>query len=168
MMRLSLLRSSKAPDAHADMGRHFIRWAILPHKGSLSSDTVRAAYAHNSPLKLLSAPKSATQAMSQAPIKLVNTDSSASLVLDTIKRGHDDEDISSHDGLRVNHGKSVILRVYESLGGASRGFIESSFDVKRAFKTNILEEELEEVPVEDGKFSIKLRPFEVATYKIQL
>jgi len=31
-MRLSLLRSPKAPDGHADMGRHFIRYALLPHR----------------------------------------------------------------------------------------------------------------------------------------
>jgi len=32
VMRLSLLRSSKAPDGHADMGRHIIRYALLPHR----------------------------------------------------------------------------------------------------------------------------------------
>ena len=35
VMRLSLLRSPKAPDATADMGRHSIRYAILPHRGGL-------------------------------------------------------------------------------------------------------------------------------------
>jgi alpha-mannosidase len=33
-MRLSLLRSPKAPDGHADMGRHKIRYALLPHRMS--------------------------------------------------------------------------------------------------------------------------------------
>ena len=32
VMRLSLLRSAKAPDEHADMGRHIIRYALLPHR----------------------------------------------------------------------------------------------------------------------------------------
>ncbi|KAG9536698.1 putative alpha-mannosidase I, partial [Aureobasidium melanogenum] len=40
LMRLSLLRAPKAPDAHADMGKHKIRWAILPHKGPLDHRTV--------------------------------------------------------------------------------------------------------------------------------
>ena len=31
LMRLSLIRAPKAPDAHADMGRHHIKWAIMPH-----------------------------------------------------------------------------------------------------------------------------------------
>jgi alpha-mannosidase len=168
VMRLSLLRSPKAPDEHADMGRHSIRWAILPHKGGLSSTTVKAAYAFNTPLKVLSAPKATVESLSSVPIKLINTDESGSIILDTIKRGHDDEDVSRREGLRVNSGRSIILRLYESLGGRSRGSIETEFDVKRVTKVNILEDEIEEVSLEDGKFDITLRPFEVATYKLQL
>ncbi|KAK5990370.1 Alpha-mannosidase [Cladobotryum mycophilum] len=168
LMRLSLLRSSKSPDGNADMGRHSIKWAIFPHKGQLSSATVRAAYAFNNPHKLLSASKEMIKSLSGTPIKLVNLDDSASLILDTIKRGHDDEDISPREGLRVNSGQSLIVRLYEALGGQSRGHIETTFEVKRVTKVNILEDELEEVPFEDGKFAIKLRPFEVATFRLQL
>jgi alpha-mannosidase len=99
---------------------------------------------------------------------LVQEDIAESLVLDTVKRGHDDQDISRCEGLRVNKGKSVIARVYESLGGQARGSICTTFDVKRVAKVNILEYEIEEIPVKDGRFSIKLRPFEVATFKLQL
>jgi len=171
MMRLSLLRSPKAPDAHADMGHHVIRWAILPHKGDLSSLTVRAAYAFNDPLSVVHGAKTTIQSHAStagAPIDLVNKDESASLILDTIKRGNDDEELSRDSRLRVNKGRSIVVRVYESLGGASRGTIKSVFDVKRATKTNILEDELEELPVKDNKIAIKLRPFEVATYKLEL
>src|SRR6185312_11343679 len=90
-MRLSLIRAPKAPDAHADMGTHQIRWAILPHAGSLGSTTVRAAYAFNNPLTLASSPNAATLVAKDAnPIKLTGD---ASLILDTVKRGEDDEDI---------------------------------------------------------------------------
>ncbi|KAI9743419.1 MAG: hypothetical protein M4579_007735, partial [Chaenotheca gracillima] len=53
LMRLSLLRAPKAPDAHADMGRHHIRYAILPHATGLNSDTVRTAYEFNNPMQLI-------------------------------------------------------------------------------------------------------------------
>jgi alpha-mannosidase len=167
-MRLSLLRSPKAPDAHADMGHHSIRWAILPHKGALSSVTVKAAYALNNPLTVLSGSKEAIASLSGSSIKLVNEDDSESLVLDTIKRGHDDEDVTRREGTRINPGQSIILRVYESLGGHSKGTIQTAFPIKRASKANILEDELEEIEVKDGKVAIKLRPFEVATFKLQL
>lgn len=38
--RLGLLRSPKAPDAHADMGRHKFRCAIVPHRGVLNQSAV--------------------------------------------------------------------------------------------------------------------------------
>ncbi|PFH56278.1 hypothetical protein XA68_16781 [Ophiocordyceps unilateralis] len=168
-MRLSLLRAPKAPDAHADMGHHAIRWAIFPHKGALSSQTVRAAYAFNNPLKLLSAPAgSKEKAWSDADIKLTNLDESASLILDGVKRGHDDEDVSRRQGLRVKEGQSIVLRVYESLGGRSKGVIRTKLGVKRVTKANVLEDELDEIKFADGAFTIELRPFEVATFKLQL
>ncbi|KAI5303246.1 hypothetical protein KEM56_007758 [Ascosphaera pollenicola] len=55
-MRLSLLRSPKAPDATADMGRHKIRYAIFPHTGPLGARTVRAGYNFNNPLVLRPTP----------------------------------------------------------------------------------------------------------------
>lgn len=76
--------------------------------------------------------------------------------------------MSRDEGLRINKGQSVVLRVYESLGGRSRGTIETSFKVKRVTKTNILEDELEEIHQSDGKIPITLRPFEIATFKLEL
>lgn len=168
VMRLSLLRSSKAPDADADMGTHHIRWAILPHQGALSHVTVRRAAEFNSPLKLLSAPsrEAGLVALSEPPVSLTS-DSSKALVIDTVKRGEDDEDVSRGE-LPVKEGRSVIVRLYDSLGGRARGTVITTWDVTRVTKVNLLEDELEEVVFEGGKFAVDLRPFEVATYKLQL
>ncbi|CAL5866146.1 uncharacterized protein PFLUO_LOCUS353 [Penicillium psychrofluorescens] len=169
MMRLSLLRAPKAPDAHADMGRHHIRYAILPHSGGLDARTVRAGYNFNHPLVLERAgPKaSATGSI----FKSVSIHGAPSLILDAVKRGEDDEDVSTGD-LPSRSGKSVILRVYESLGGKARGSIQSTLPVKRAWKCNILEddeEELDRRDVDDGSaVDIELRAFEVATFRLQL
>ena len=163
-MRLSLLRAPKAPDAHADMGTHHIRWAILPHQGSLSSTTVRTAYNFNNPLKLAQSTSELQAEAFTTPVKLTG---SKSLVLDTVKRGEDDEDVSRGD-FKKRRGKSVMLRIYDSLGGQSRGVIETSWDVKRVWKTNLLEDDEEEVKIVSGKVEIQLRPFEVATYRLQL
>lgn len=165
VMRLSLLRAPKAPDAHADMGRHHIRWAILPHQGDLSSTTVRTGFNFNNPLKLVQAPKKDFDLNAFTnPIKLTGN---PSLILDTIKRGEDDEDVSRGE-LPKRKGKSVILRIYDSLGGTSNGTVETTLKVQKVFKTNILEDDEDEVKYKDGKFDITLRPFEVATFRIQL
>lgn len=181
LMRLSLLRSPKAPDAHADMGTHHIRWAIMPHQGSLGSTTVRKAYEFNNPLKLLSCNDIKANPGSgwwwhENSIYLTS-DSSPSLVIDTVKRGEDDEDVSRGE-LPKKKGRSVILRIYDSLGGRARGTIQTPWAVTKVSKTNVLEDELEEIEVKnldyDGtipdekSFKVDLKPFEIATYKIQL
>jgi alpha-mannosidase len=164
LMRLSLLRAPKAPDAHADMGRHHTRWAILPHQGDLGSTTVRTGYNFNNPLKLVQAPKTLSASAFSNPIKLTGN---PSLVLDTVKRGEDDEDVSRGE-LMKRKGKSVILRIFESLGGQGKGAIETTLDVKKVWKTNALEDDEEELKIEKGKVDIVLRPFEVATFRLQL
>ena len=164
VMRLSLLRAPKAPDAHADMGRHHIRWALLPHQGDLGSTTVRAAYNFNNPMRVLRGVSGAVEAVKALDVKLSGD---PSLVLDTVKRGEDDEDVSRGE-LPVRKGRSVVLRIFDSLGGTSKGVIETGFKVAKAWKTNVLEDDEEEVAVEEGKIRIVLRPFEVATFRLQL
>ncbi|CAK7269810.1 Glycoside hydrolase, 38 vacuolar alpha mannosidase [Sporothrix epigloea] len=187
LMRLSLLRSPKAPDAHADMGHHQIRWAIMPHKGPLDAATVRKGYEFNNPLTtVISAPTlNDVQRISAAPVQLTGD---ASLVLDTVKRAEDDADVRKQthedsDGpmLPMPRGsRSAILRIYESLGGQSRGTVQidqKAWPVAAVLKTNLLEDNQEIVWVSAGtnrdgeetcQFEIELRPFEVATFRVQL
>lgn len=92
---------------------------------------------------------------------------SPALILDTIKRGEDDEDVSRGE-LSKRKGKSIILRVYESLGGKARGTIKTSLAVKKVCRTNLLEDDEEELEIMRGEIAIELRAFEVATYRLQL
>lgn len=51
VVRLSLLRSPKAPDSNCDVGHHSFKYAVYPHEHHfLQSDVVREAYNFNSPL----------------------------------------------------------------------------------------------------------------------
>lgn len=176
VMRLSLLRSSKAPDGHADMGRHHFRYAILPHSGTLDYRTIRAGYNFNQPLTPVSVAGTAARNLIESKNihKAVYLTGSKSLVLDTVKRGEDDEDVSRGD-LPKRNGRSVILRIYESLGGKSRGSIKTDLPVKRVWKTNILEDDEAEFPISYEELTgdlksvdIELRPFEIATFRLQL
>ncbi|OTB18401.1 glycoside hydrolase family 38 protein [Daldinia sp. EC12] len=167
LMRLSLLRAPKAPDAHADMGTHTIRWAILPHQGGLGATTVRAGYNFNHTIKVVAAPKTSDiSALKTYPVKLTGDDS---LIVDCVKRGEDDEDVSHDTTLPRRKGQSVIIRIYDSLGGRSTATVKTIWDVQKVFKTNILEDDGEEIKLnKDGSFPITLNPFEVATYRLQL
>jgi alpha-mannosidase len=172
LMRLSLLRAPKAPDAHADMGRHHIRWAILPHEGGLSSKTVRAGYEFNHPMTVHrhSAPHALAELMTA--FKLLES-SNPSLIVDCIKRAEDDADATNGwlpaKSVKKSHDRHVILRVYDSLGGRSRGAIGfGPVKVAKAWKCNVLEDDLEELEIGDDRLQIELRAFEVATYKFLL
>jgi alpha-mannosidase len=168
LMRLSLLRAPKAPDAHADMGRHHIKWAIMPHLGALGSQTVRAAHNFNNPMALVSV---VTDKPEKDLFNAVTMVGGSSLVLDVVKRGEDDEDVSLGE-LTKRSGQSVILRVYESLGGRSRGTLRITLPVKKVYKCNVLEDDEEELKVHGkgnvASVDLELRPFEVATFRVQL
>ncbi|KAK5135409.1 hypothetical protein LTR08_005351 [Meristemomyces frigidus] len=167
LMRLSLLRSPKAPDAHADMGRHHMSWGIMPHTGPLDERTIRAGYEFNYPMRVHKHPEPVVVENLMRAFKLTE-DSSRSLVVDTVKRGEDDEDVSNGD-MPAKKGRHVIVRVYDSLGGMSRGtIILEPVQVKKAWKCNLLEDELEEMKIGDEGLEIELRAFEVASYKLLL
>ncbi|WYZ46565.1 hypothetical protein EsH8_IX_000790 [Colletotrichum jinshuiense] len=159
-MRLSLLRSPKAPDDKADMGKHTIRWAILPHQGPLGPETVRASFNFNNPLKVVSV--SPSSPLSTCPITLIGDQN---LVMDTIKRGEDDEDISQ-GGFPTRSDRSIIVRVYESLGGRGKGTVKTHWQLKSVHKTNLLEDDEDEVPLGGNNFEVDLGPFQLQTYRL--
>jgi alpha-mannosidase len=164
-MRLSLLRSPKAPDANADMGGHQIKWGIFPHRGPLAWQTVAKGFEFNLPVRIASHPSPAQLGTVMKPITLRG---GIGLVLDTLKRAEDDEDVSRGD-FPARKGKSVVCRVYDALGGLNRAVLDSGYaKIKRAWKCNILEDDLEEVPVKNGAVDIELQRFEVASYRLLL
>lgn len=167
LMRLSLLRAPKAPDAHADMGRHHIRYAIFPHTGPLSPTTIRTAFAFNNPLKVHSHPNPHSI---RPLLSALHISGAPNLILDTIKRGEDDEDVSRGE-LLMRKGRSIICRVYDAMGGKSKGVLGwGKLPVKKVVKCNLLEDDGDSVRIlEDGSGAeIEVRAFEVATFRLVL
>ncbi|PNS13952.1 Alpha-mannosidase [Sphaceloma murrayae] len=181
LMRLSLLRSPKAPDAHADMGTHKVRWAIMPHVGPLGQETVRAGFEFNFPARVRGhCDIASVHGLLNESFKLVpETERDGGLVLDTVKRGEDDEDVApnsgladdkGYTGLKVRKGRSVVLRVYDSLGGQARASVKfGNVKVKKVFKCNLLEDDEEELTLEkDNSVKIEVRAFEVMSLRAEL
>ncbi|KAJ9669048.1 Glycoside hydrolase, 38 vacuolar alpha mannosidase [Coniosporium apollinis] len=165
LMRLSLLRAPKAPDAHADMGRHHIRYALLPHAGPLSPTTIKTAFNFNNPLKVHRHPSPSAIAPLLGAFRITGSDT---LILDTVKRAEDDEDVSRGE-LPRREGRSVVLRIYDAMGGRTRGRVEwGDLDVKKVFKCNLLEDDLEEVESGKGGMNIVVGTFEVVSFRLVL
>ncbi|KAF3904555.1 Alpha-mannosidase [Orbilia brochopaga] len=168
IMRLSLIRAPKAPDAHADMGHHKIRYAIAPHEGPLDHRVVRAGYNLNNPVRVQYAPPGTAVAIDGVWLTGANN-----IILDHVKRGEDDEEFGDL-AIAKRKGNSVVIRLFDALGGKSRVVINSKWAVKKVTKCNVLEDDLEDIKVEnstDGKIwqaEVTVRAFEVATYRLWL
>lgn len=175
LIRLSLLRSAKAPDDLADMGEHDFEYALYPHAGPLGMSTVQLGYNLNYPVDEFIVDKSR-----KLP-KLLNAilfkDIPESLVLSHVKRGENDYDVNQLEAYKTDSKeKSIVLRVYESLGGKASGtltFDEEIINVAKVFRTNSLEDEKDptfgkELKIKDNELEILLNAFEIATYKLIL
>ena len=150
------------------LGRHNIRYAIFPHAGPLDHRTVRAARNFQHPLEIVAGPGVMDLSTSDI-LSSIQLEGSAALVLDTIKRGEDDQDVSRAE-LAVRKGRSIIIRIYESLGGRAKGFVKlrNILRVRAAYQTNALEDDEKELNLESDGFEVVLRGFEVATFRLQL
>ncbi|KAI9312271.1 galactose mutarotase-like domain-containing protein [Dichotomocladium elegans] len=149
VVRLSLIRSPKAPDSNCDIGHHVFKYAIYPHEGHfIQSDVVREGYNFNVPLLNRIIPMSKAASVSKALPKF-RLEDAPNVVLDAIKRAEDSSDI--------------IIRLYEAYGGHARARLVSSIPMKSIYRCNILEDELEPVSITavsgagDRTFSTNLR-----------
>ncbi|PKY21567.1 hypothetical protein RhiirB3_409571 [Rhizophagus irregularis] len=154
VMRLSLLRSPKAPDAHCDIGTHKFKYAILPHACSfLESNVVREAYQFNVPLIIRTTSKEIAQAYDTKSYFTISN--APNVILDTVKRAEDSDEI--------------ILRLYEAYGGHAKATLTSTLPLEHIYETNILEDNtcLVNYHHQDGAI-ISFKPFQVITLKVTL
>ncbi|KAF0408010.1 glycoside hydrolase family 38 protein [Gigaspora margarita] len=154
VMRLSLLRSPKAPDKYCDIGVHEFKYALLPHTGTfLESNVVREAYQFNVPLIVRATSKEI--ALSHGPKSYFTVEGAPNVILDTVKRAEDSDEI--------------VLRLYEAFGGHATAKLQSSFSFERLYETNILEDKQIKIDYHSTEGAIiKFKPFQFITLKATL
>ncbi|KAF9353142.1 Glycoside hydrolase, 38 vacuolar alpha mannosidase [Mortierella sp. NVP85] len=156
-MRLSLLRSPKAPDLHCDMGHHEFKFAVYPHKGTFDeSNVVRESYQFNVPMIVRSISQDALQDHSLLS-SMFEIQGAKNVILDTFKRAED-----------TDH---IVLRVHEACGGRARFRLKSSLDIQSIRRCNILEEDGDVIEYNKNERLtgwITMRAFEILTLKLKL
>ncbi|KAI0032015.1 glycoside hydrolase family 38 protein [Vararia minispora EC-137] len=174
ILRISLLRAATAPDAEQDQGKHEFSWAVLPHQGHfLQSDVAIAAYIFNSPLHVRFMPNGETPLLPPgAPLGVFSLAGAPNVFLETIKRGDADDTKDSKDQ------RTVVLRLYEALGGHARVDLRiHALRVVAAYATNLLEDDagadaltVARAEGAEGDASVRLdfHGFEVKTVKLVL
>ena len=154
VMRLSLLRSPKAPDEHCDIGHHEFKYALYPHQGTFAeSDVVEQGYRFNVPLTTRMIAIPATMSSDSVTMKPSMFQISAkNVVIDCVKMAEDSKD--------------VIVRMYEAYGGRVTATFSTSMKVKSAEIVNILEEKMQALAFKDGSCQISFTPFQIVTVKL--
>ncbi len=152
VIRMSLLRSPKAPDPMCDMGKHCFSYVLLPHFEQLAqSDVIATAYSQNSPLRVAriqpgTAEKSALPTLAKVE--------SRNLRIESIKKAEDS----------VN----LIVRLYECHNTRGRAWFRCIRPIKGAWITNLNEEIIQELEIIDGSVQLEFLPFEILTLMVQL
>ncbi|MCL6442342.1 MAG: alpha-mannosidase [Alicyclobacillus sp.] len=152
VLRLSLLRAPKWPDPMADQGIHEFTYSLYPHRGTWrDAGVVQQGFELNHPVEML---ESMAHAGTLPPQHTFLSFQSDTVVLDTLKRAEDSDD--------------VILRMYESTGSHAQVDIRSHFPVQGAQITDLLEQPEADLELRDNGVSSHLRAYEVQTLKVRV
>ena len=141
VMGISLLKSSKNPDTHADMGEHDFTYSLLPHEGCLGAQTVEEAISLNQ--QVLCVP-GALQAGA------VLKKDCAGVKIDAIKPAED--------------GDGFVVHMHECMGGRASVTLCSDYPIRAYAPCNLLEEY--ETKTEGVQISADFRPFEIKCFRI--
>lgn len=151
-----------------------------PHICSTHLCIVRALYLLMNTTNILTrplvrfVPEPTLESISLPSKSPVVVEGAPNVILETVKRGEDDTVASN-----AANGKStttVVLRLYEAFGGhvQAKLRISSSLAVAKAYTTNLLEDDLEELNIlraddteeTDALLQLDFRGFEVKTVKL--
>lgn len=144
-MELTLLRAPASPEMRADNRVHQFTYAFTAWEGAfVDSDVVRQGYELN---------VKPGMAEGAAPARSAVQIEKANVILDTVKPAQD------QSGDR-------ILRFYESKKAAATTKIACDFGTK-AYLCDMMENVLEEIPMENGVMELPFRAFEIKTVRIK-
>jgi alpha-mannosidase len=162
-LRMSLLRAPIAPDAEADRGEQRFVYALLPFTPPFAAaPVVEAAYELNSPAGIAAgAPRdvpagtaAAAPSYSLCAIAPPSGGGLSPVIVECVK--------APEDG-----GGGLVLRLYESRGGAARARLCFARQPVSCRATDMLEENGEPIPVRDGALELDFRPFEIKTLRVR-
>ena len=151
MMRLSLLRSPKAPDPLCDMGRHRFSYVLMPHFMPYNyANVVQAAYAFNAPVR---SARLAPQAGELGSLPALVACEDRNIVIETVKKAEDGDDL--------------IVRLYECHNSRGKAELACARPVRSASLCDLEERDIAELEVQDGLVAFDYKPFEIVTIRLR-
>ena len=150
VIRLSLLRSPTDPNPEADQGEIPMTYSLMPHKGNLAQTDVHVqAYYFNYPMVAVAA----TGEQDALPTAF------SALSLDT-------ENVICETVKQAERGAGTVLRLYECKNRRTKTTLTLGLPASKVFACDMMERELTELPLVDGKVELHFSGFEILTLKV--
>jgi alpha-mannosidase len=160
-MRLTLLRSTMAPDEEADQGEQRFTYSLLPFTGPFGkSGVVRAGYELNAPAGVELSDKPDAPAGDTAKYSLFTVEGN-SVIAECIKAPEKARGITG-----AGKGPGLTIRLYESLGGRARTVLRFSRNLAEAFVTDMLEDNPKAAAFSGKELPLEFRAFEIKTITV--
>ena len=143
-LQLTLHKSGAHPTPEGDCGVHAFTYALLPHEGGFSAPTVvQPAWELNCAPLVCAGVGPQQQFLSVEP---------SNILVESVKRAED--------------GNGWILRLYECEQSGCSAAVTLGFDAERVVRTNMMEDPLEELPLDGRRFTLPFRAFEIQTVRV--
>lgn len=149
---LTLLKSAERPSKYRDKGKQSFKYALCPHKGTLSQSGATAmAMSYNRPLR--------AEIIKENPIgylpekfSLVSCNSN-NVIIDTVKKAEDNN--------------STIIRLYQSMNITENTVLSFGKNIKSVKLCDMLENEINSLEFTDNTLKLAVKPFEIITMSVE-
>ncbi len=149
ILGLTLLKSGILPNPTTDQEEHTFTYALLPHDGSWKeSDVIEQAYRLNIPARTVCV-KQAAKADDKQYLKLCDRSGKGNVIVETIKQ--------------AENGEGTVVRIFECKNMRTNETLTLPADVKEVKLCDMLENEVADLPISDGKVAFTIRPYEILT-----
>lgn len=151
VMMLSLLRGSTDPNPEADLGLNSFTYSVMTHEGRLEdSDTVKEAYYLNYPLAAVKA--SGDKSYLPESYSSVSV-SKSNVICECVKEAERTDE--------------RILRLYECMNIRTKAEISVGENYTKAYLCDLMENEISELEIKNGKIAYTFGGFEIVTVKLK-
>ena len=152
VLRLTLIKSARQPDAEADLGKHTFTYSLLPHTGGWREGAVMPeAYALNYPGEADLAPQNGSGDLPER-FSFARLDSDH-VVLETVKKAEEEN--------------AWIVRLYEAKQYRNPAVhLDFGKPIRKAAACNLMEEEERPVGFEGHRLTFSINPYQIRTFKV--
>lgn len=151
VLDLNLLRSSEYPGVGADRGDHTFVYSLYPHSGETDLEIINEkAYELNIEPRVYSIDHHECEGNQEKSLIEV---SEKNIIIEAVKRAEDSQDI--------------ILRLFEGTGADTNCNVKFNLPVEGISLVNMMEEDIADIPVIDGKITLDFKAFEILTLKVK-